>query len=65
MLKNTSFNYKMKTEIKATTTTIIKNELKYFPMSEGNMTFYEVSLLYYHITTNSAVNRNIKRAINN
>ena len=36
MIKNAFPNYKIQTEIKTTTTTIIKNELKYFPMSEGN-----------------------------
>ena len=36
MLKNTFFNYKIKTEIKTTTKTAINNELKYSPMSEGN-----------------------------
>ena len=28
----------MKIEIKTTTTAVIKNELKYFPLSEGNNT---------------------------
>ena len=35
MLKKTFFNYKTKIKIK-TTTTELKNELKYSPMSEGN-----------------------------
>ena len=34
-------------------------------MMYGVMTRYEVSLLYYQMTTNSAVNRNIASAINN
>ena len=34
MLKKTFFNYKIKIKIK-TTTTALKNELKYFPMSDG------------------------------
>ena len=34
MLKKTFFNYKIKIKIK-TTTTGLKNELKYFPMSDG------------------------------
>ena len=36
MVKNTFFNYKIKIEKKATTATVIMNELKYSPMSEGN-----------------------------
>ena len=36
MIKNTFFNYKIKIEIKTTTTTVIKNKLEYSPMSEGN-----------------------------
>ena len=36
MLKNTFFNYKIKIEIKATTTTALKNKLKYSPMSKSN-----------------------------
>ena len=36
MIKNTFFNFKVKIDIKTTTTTVIKNELKYSPMSEGN-----------------------------
>ena len=31
-------------EIKTTTTAVIKNELKYFPMSEGNTCIAEPSL---------------------
>ena len=31
-------------EIKTTTTTVIKNKLKYFPMSEGNTCIVEPSL---------------------
>ena len=36
MLKNTFFSYKIKIEIKATTATVIKSDLKYSPMPEGN-----------------------------
>ena len=36
MLKKTFFNYKIKIEIKTTTTTELKNDLKYSPMSKGN-----------------------------
>ena len=36
MLKKTFFNYKIKIEIKTTTTTASDNELKYSPLSEGN-----------------------------
>ena len=35
MIKNTIFNNRNK-RIKTTTTVVIKNERKYFPMSEGN-----------------------------
>ena len=35
MIKNTIFNNRINIEIKTTTTAVIKNELKYFPMSEG------------------------------
>ena len=34
MLKKNVFNYQIKTEMKTTTTTALKNELKYSPMSE-------------------------------
>ena len=44
MLKNKFFNYKIKTEIKTTTTPAIKNELKYSPMSEGNTCIAEPNL---------------------
>ena len=36
MIKNKFFSYKTEIEIKGTTTTVIKNELKYSLMSEGN-----------------------------
>ena len=36
MIKNTFFNYKIKIEIKTTTATVIKDELKYSPIPEGN-----------------------------
>ena len=44
MLKNTFFSYKIKTEIKTTTTTTINNELKYSPMSLGNTCIGEPNL---------------------
>ena len=50
ILKNTFFNYKMKIskmikiEIKTTTTTALKNELKYSPMSGGNTCIAEPNL---------------------
>ena len=44
MLKKTFFNYKIKVEIKTTTTTGLKNELKHFPMSEGNTCIGEPNL---------------------
>ena len=44
MLKNTFFNYKIKIEIKRTTTTVTKNELIYSPMSEGNTCIAEPNL---------------------
>ena len=42
MLKKTFFNYQIK--IKTTTTTVLKNELKYSPMSEGNTCIAEPNL---------------------
>ena len=42
--KKTFFNYKIKIEIKTTTTTALKNELKYSPMSEGNTCIAEPNL---------------------
>ena len=44
MLKKKFFNDKLKIEIKATTTTALKNELKYSPMSEGNTCIAEPNL---------------------
>ena len=44
MLKDALFNYKIKIEIKTTTTTAIKNELKYSPLSEGNPSTAEPKL---------------------
>ena len=44
MLKNTFFNYKIKIEIKTTATTVIKNEVKYSPLSEGNICIAEPNL---------------------
>ena len=38
MINNIFFNCKIKIEIKTTTTRVIKNELKYSPMSEGDHT---------------------------
>ena len=43
MLKKTFFNYRIKIKIK-TTTTGLKNELKYSPMSEGNTCIAEPNL---------------------
>ena len=34
-------------------------------MMYGAMTIYEKSLLHYQMTTNSAINRNLARVINN
>ena len=36
MLKKTFFNYKIKIKIETSTTTGLKNELKYSPVLEGN-----------------------------
>ena len=44
MLKKTFFNYKIKIKIKTTTTTGLKNEVKYYPMSEGNTCIAEPNL---------------------
>ena len=45
MLKKTFFDYKIRIKIKATTTTgLLKNELKYSPMSEGNTCIAEPNL---------------------
>ena len=44
MIKNATFNNRKKTEIKATTTALIKNELKYFAMSESNTCIAEPNL---------------------
>ena len=44
MLKNTFFNYKIKTEIKTITAPAIKKELKYSPMSGGNTCIAEPNL---------------------
>ena len=44
MLKKTFFNYTTKIEIKATTTTGLKNELKHYPLSEGNTCVAKPSL---------------------
>ena len=44
MLKNTFFNYKIKTEIKTITAPAIKKELKYSPMSEGDTCIAEPNL---------------------
>ena len=35
MIKNTVFNNRINIEIKTTTIAVIKNKLKYFPISEG------------------------------
>ena len=44
---------------------VIKNELKYFPMSEGYQYLLPVLLHFYQMTTNSAVNRNSASVMNN
>ena len=41
MIKNAVFNNTIKIEIKTTTTAVIKNELKYFPVSECNTCIVE------------------------
>ena len=46
MIKNKVFNYKAKIEIKATTTTVIKNKLKYCPMSEGRKIIISKGLIH-------------------
>ena len=43
-IKKKVFNYKIKTEIKTTTATALKYELKYSPMSEGNTSTAEPNL---------------------
>ena len=40
----TFFNYKIKIEIKTTTTTALKNELTYSPVSGGNTCIGELKL---------------------
>ena len=47
MKKNKIFNNRINIEIKLTTTAVIKNELNYFPMSEGNTCIAEPNLEYY------------------
>ena len=44
MKKNTIFNNRINIEIKTTTAAVIKNELTYFPMSEGNTCIAEPNL---------------------
>ena len=45
MIKNTIFNNRFSISIAViTTTAVIKNELKYFPMSEGNTSIAEPNL---------------------
>ena len=44
MIKNTAFNNRINREINTTTTAAIKNELKYFPISEGNICIAEPNL---------------------
>ena len=44
MIKNIIFNSKINIEIKATTIAEIKNQLKYFLMSEGNTYIAEPNL---------------------
>ena len=101
MIKNIIFNNRNKHRNKNKSTAVTKNELKYFPMSEGNTCIavsklevlpliwfskglvyflfcykfknlcmdwchlFEVFLLYYQMTTNSAVNTNLTSVMNN
>ena len=44
MIKSTIFIIEINIEIKTTTTAVIKNELKYFLMSEGNTCIAEPNL---------------------
>ena len=45
MIKNIQFSIiELSIEIKTTATAVIKNELKYFPMSEGNICIAEPTL---------------------
>ena len=44
MLKKEFLSYKIKMKLEATTTTVIKNELKYSPMSKGNACVAEPNL---------------------
>ena len=44
MIKKAFFNYKIKAKIKTTTTTGLKDEIKYSPMSEGNICIAEPNL---------------------
>ena len=44
MLKKSFFNYEIKIQVKTTTTTWLKNGLKYSPMSEGNTCIAEPDL---------------------
>ena len=44
MLKKEFLDYKIKMKLEATTTTVIKNELKYSPMPKGNASVAEPNL---------------------
>ena len=44
MIKKNIIKYKIKIEIKTTTSTALTNELKYSPMSEGNTCIAESNL---------------------
>ena len=44
MIKNTIFDNRISIEIKTTTTAVIKNELKYLSISEGNTSIAEPNL---------------------
>ena len=44
MIKNTIYNNRINIETKTTTTAVIKNERKYFPMLEGNTCIAEPNL---------------------
>ena len=44
MLKKEFLDYKIKMKLEATTTTVIKNELKYSPMPKGDASVAEPNL---------------------
>ena len=56
------FQLQNKNRHKITTTTVIKNELKYYPMSEGNTSIAKPHL---EVLAYSAVNKNLPHVTNN